>query len=162
MIVGNVWTVWVRLIEFWKKNFRISDTKYVFIKYVEYVGKTRFSKYCRFLVPNRSWSLVNTHSHLTWTIICFRIIVSEMRKFYFQNSIRRPLTVQMLPTITHYVRRIINSRLFRSVFLDFLQNFFATWKLLSELNSSPRERSNRTRIIQIDLEKPFQTLFCLA
>ena len=43
-----------------------------------------------------------------------------------QNSIRRTYTVLTLPTITHYVRRIINSRLFRSVFLDFLQNFFST------------------------------------
>ena len=47
-------------------------------------------------------------------------------------------------------------------FLDFLQKFFPHSKLLPELNSSHRERSNRTRIIQIDLEKPFQTLFCLA
>ena len=126
MIVCDVWTLWVHLIEFWKKNVRILDT----IKYLEYFGKTRFSKYCRFLVPNRSWGLVNTRGHLIWTKIFFRIIVSEMRKFYFQNSIRPPLTVQMLPTITHYVRRIINSRLFRSVFLDFLQNFFFNLKII--------------------------------
>ena len=81
MIVGDFWTLWVHLIEFWKKNFRILDT----IKYVEYIGKTRFSKYCRFLVPNRSWGLVNTRGHLIWTKIFFRIIVSEMRKFHFSK-----------------------------------------------------------------------------
>ena len=47
---------------------RVSGT----LKPVEYAGKTRFSKYCRFLGLNRSWSLVITHSHLTLTIICFR------------------------------------------------------------------------------------------
>ena len=44
------------------------------------------------------------------------------------------------------------SRLFRSVFLNFLQNFFSTWKLLPESNSSPRERSNHTKIIKIHRE----------
>ena len=45
---------------------RVSGT----LKSVEYAGKKRFSKYCRFLGLNRPWSLVITHSHLTWTIIC--------------------------------------------------------------------------------------------
>ena len=53
---------------FWKnKNIllpRVSGN----LKPVEYAGKNRFSKYSRFLWP---WSLVITHSHLTWTMICF-------------------------------------------------------------------------------------------
>ena len=37
-------------------------------KPVEYAIRNRFSKYCCFLGLNRPWSLVITHSHLTWTI----------------------------------------------------------------------------------------------
>ena len=70
------WVIFIlirdRLIEFWKnENFllpRVSGT----LKPVEYAGKNRFSKYSRFLGLNRPWSLVITHSHLTWTMICFR------------------------------------------------------------------------------------------
>ena len=90
------------------------------------------------------------------------LIVSKIRKFFFQNSIKWTHKVQTSQTITHYVRRIINSRLFRSVFLDFLQKFFSTWKLLPESNWSPRERSNHTKIIKIHREKPSQTLISLA
>ena len=49
-----------------------------------------------------------------------------------------------------------------SVFLDFLQIFFSTWKLIPESNSSPCERSNHTKIIKIHREKPSQTLISLA
>ena len=44
----------------------------------------------------------------------------------------------------------------------FLAGFFSTWKLSPESNSSPRERSNHTKIIKIHREKPSQTLISLA
>ena len=59
-------------------------------------------------------SFFQLNSLFQWTYFQLRsgILPVGMRKFFYQNFIRRSLTVQILPTITHYV------------FLNFLQNFF--------------------------------------
>ena len=57
---------------FWKNKKILLPRVSGNLKPVEYAGKNRFSKYSRFLGLNRPWSLVITHSHLTWTMICFR------------------------------------------------------------------------------------------
>ena len=127
----------------------------ILLTYVEYAGKTVFQNIASF-VEVRSWK---DWSRLpTGKIPDRNYILNSFRNakvFFFQNSIRRSLTVHILPTISHYVRRIVNSRLFRSVFLDFLQKFFSTWNVLPEPNSSPLERSNHTKIIKIHRENPF-------
>ena len=75
-----------RLIEFWKNQKilppRVSGT----LKPVEYAGKNRFSKFCRFLILNRPWSLVITHSYLTRTMICFRdsYAMDTFSRYFFQ------------------------------------------------------------------------------
>ena len=136
------------------------------LKYAEYAGKNRFSKYFNDYEywPNFKIDLDEEIGNILKNGFYRVYILNSIRnaKVFFQNSIRRSLTVQILPTVTHYVRTIINSRLFRSVFLHFLQNFFSTWKLLPESNSSPRERSNHTKIIKIHREKPSQILVSLA
>ena len=94
--------------------------------------------------------------------ILHTLIVSEMRKFILSKLYQ---TVPYGSNITndHSLCEKNNQfETFSKCVSRLLAEFFSTWKLLSELNSSPRERSNHTKIIKIQREKPFQTLFSLA
>ena len=97
-----------RLIEFWKNKKKLPPRVSGTLKPVEYAGKNRFAKYCRFIILNRPWSLVITHSYLTRTMICFRdsYAMDTFSRYFFstKSSIRFPMRI-ISTTVDYFTGR---------------------------------------------------------